>query len=157
MLSNASPICCSWNLQTILEIGAQDLMLGGALKDLFWPEICLPLKHLYFTRCYYINGPHKQYIQAAIVFNYMFHCGLQAKCLLNSLLNQFVKQCFFPNLAQEQRSLQSALGVHLLLPSPLAMDRMLNFANLKQHTCVRSTCVRLNSLCCGGSGGVSSV
>jgi len=26
--------------------------------------------------CCYINGPHKQYIQAGIIFNYMFHLGL---------------------------------------------------------------------------------
>ena len=37
--------------------------------------------------CCYINGHHKQYIQADIIFNYMFHFGLPGTCLYLSPQN----------------------------------------------------------------------
>ena len=40
--------------------------------------------HVITYRCYYINGPHKQYILLDIIFNYNFHFGLPGKYLYNT-------------------------------------------------------------------------
>ena len=69
--------------------------------------------------CYYINGPHKQYIQVDIRFNYMFRFGLPGKCLSNIP----VRKCVFREIPyiyiyiyiEREREREHVLSFHNLL------------------------------------------